>query len=143
MKGFYELSIIAGIAALFVIGMPLLFQRSLKEYDISIVVTGNETNIGISTDKTFDFGRMPVGSSVKKEIVIENDKESRVKAIIKASGNVSKLMSFNKSLLINGNERAKVPIEVKALSTGKFTGKLSVEVKSARFAALESLVSLS
>lgn len=143
MKRFYELSIIAGIAALFIIGMPLLFQRSLNEYDISIVVTGNETNIGISTDKTLDFGRIPVGSSVKKEIVIENDKESRVKAIIRASGNVSKSMIFDESVLINGNGQVKIPIEVKALATGKFTGKLSVEVKSARFAALESLVSFS
>lgn len=143
MKRFYELSIIAGIAALFVIGMPLLFQRSLKEYDISIVVTGNETNIGISTDNALDFGRIPVGSSVKKEIVIENDKESRVKAIVRASGNVSKSMIFDESVLINGNGQAKIPIEVKAMATGKFTGKLSVEVKSARFAALESLVSFS
>ncbi|MBI5355673.1 MAG: hypothetical protein HZB68_04430 [Candidatus Aenigmarchaeota archaeon] len=97
-------------------------------------------DIGISTEKNLDFGRVSAGSSVKKEVVINNFNGLRAKAVLRAEGNVSKFLVFDGSVLINSNESARIPIEARAASPGKFTGKLFVEIKKARFGFMEPLV---
>lgn len=143
MKKLNNLAVIAGIAALFVIGFPLLFDGTLKEYEVSVVVTDDQTGIGVSADKNLNFGRIAVGSTVKKEVVVSNDDGFRAKAILRAEGNVSTSMVFISNVMINANQETRIPIEIRASVPGKFTGKLVVEIKKSKFGLTEPLVSLS
>ena len=143
MKNFHGLAIIAGIIVLFALGFPLLFDKTINHYHLSISATDNQTDIGISTGENLDFGRISVGSSVKKGIIVDNYNGLRAKASLLADGNVSKLLVFDGGVLINANESARIPIEAKAASPGKFTGKLFVEIKKARFDFMEPLVAWS
>lgn len=99
---------------------------------VEVVEKGKPPQIVVSKDK-LDFGRIPQGMSVKKEVLLENNKNHTVKVISTVNGTISKWIDFDRDeIVILPHTQAKQTVLIKIPEDalpGNYTGYVTFIIK--------------
>ena len=115
------------------------------ETKVSIIEQQNtsELHLGITADN-LEFGVMPPGSVSKRFLNLANDDEIDYKILLIVKGNISSMVKFDKNdFILHKGEYAKVTVSLDssiALTTGNYTGEVSVVSKRPRLLFLSNLM---
>lgn len=86
--------------------------------------------IGLNADKNLEFSKVGLGSTAIKHIIISNDEEFIVKAVLVAEGNISEFTNFaENNVVLAPNENKSIRVSVTPTKTGVFEGVLKVYFK--------------
>ncbi len=102
------------------------------------LMTKNASNIiGVSTDPwIIDFGIIPVGENfAQKTINLANKNKEDAKIRLKAFGNISSMVSFNRNnFYLKGNETIYAFLNVtKNTEPGNYTGEIDIIIQREKF----------
>ena len=115
----------------------LFFKKQIIKYPVigSVVNTtlGEENKtiipIGIAADSSeINFGRTAVTTVVKKILNLKNRESIPVKFHLRAYGNISRFMNFEKDFVLNAGETKKIEVKFNAAQTGNYTGEFDITV---------------
>lgn len=133
------LALLALLAA--VLYYPSMFEEESIVYGVRFSVGEEWTRAGVSADvHEFNFGAVGKGSSVKKTIELENKEETKAKALVAATGNVTPFLEFRGEVIIPAGGKEKIEIIAKAQETGNYTGSLTVRILRPRQRFMEAFL---
>ncbi|RLI71687.1 hypothetical protein DRO97_09630 [Archaeoglobales archaeon] len=107
-------------------------DRIIFNSSVEVIEGGKPPQIVVSKHN-LDFGKIPRGMGVKKEILLENNKNYTVKIIPKVYGTISKWISFDREeITILPHSQAKEVVQIKIPSDailGNYTGYVVFIIK--------------
>ncbi len=131
----YKVILVILIAVLLTAGITSIaysFYKILdyKEFDISVQVT-KEKHIGFNLDPgVFNFGKVPLGSTAKRNATMNHKYPDEIIVRMKVSGNVRELINLDKNYFLlepNVVEQIEVSAKIPSNQTlGNYSGKLKV-----------------
>ena len=102
-------------------------QRVTRYPMMAEAIEPDNTSLGMAAEEKFNFGRSPVGSIVRKTLVISNDEPGPVKVKIIPEGSIAPFIELSRNnFLLEGS--ADVEVSFHASETGSFYGTLNVEI---------------
>jgi len=112
--------------------------------NVRIIKLENKSNItvGIVGDPwNLNFGFVPIGIESRRFINLANYKEQNYRVEIKAYGNISPMISFDKSnIILHKGDELKVTVLLNSTLSpkiGNFTGEIDIVSKGAKFSFLD------
>lgn len=109
----------------------LLVDTAVSDYRTQVNVTEdtNSTNmyLGVNADDSLEFGVLPQGSNVTKQIVLETTSLGLVN--VEATGNISDHLEYSPSFKMNGSRQ--YTITANAEETGYYAGQITIKIQSA------------
>jgi len=101
----------------------LEFYEETYESNITILNdTGNNTSVGINSDRNLDFGYVPEGVNSTKFLNVSTKKKSIMN--VRSTGNISKLLEYEDRAYFEGYKQ--VNIEAQGRETGNYTGNITL-----------------
>lgn len=92
------------------------------------VETVNTSSVGVVTGSNLNFGKVPEGSQVRKNLELQSD--SLVLVRFRSTGNISGMLDFKRSIeLVNQTE---VEVSFNATDSGYYSGSLVTEILKPR-----------
>lgn len=123
---------IAGLIIVLVLGLAAVDQMMVERQANSFEAQGtavmpeeNQTDLGLVADKSLNFGEVPAGAAVRKEVKVEASEGSLVD--VSVNGNISRHMDHTETRL-DGNHRIEVVFN--ASEPGYYTGDVIIKTQS-------------
>lgn len=106
----------------------LFVNKIITRYPVfvEVVEMDNET-IGIVAEGYLNFGRVPSGINVRKNIKLSNDDQTPMKIHITKEGDVAPYIGISKDNFILVDEE-EIEIMIETSDIGNFSGAISIEV---------------
>jgi hypothetical protein len=89
------------------------------------VINGSDLNqselrLGLNTDRSFDYGEIPVGVTVTKKFDVNTTTDVLLR--LKVTGNITEKIHYQESYYFNGSQQ--VPVTFNSTETGNYSGEL-------------------
>ena len=118
------------LLAILVFGAIYLANREVREIDVSFSV-GESAGFDLN-NTSLSFGKVIPGTSVSRNILLENKKDKKVHILISAERNIERFFSFERELTLEKGEKRRVGFTLNVpfnFSVGNYSGKVFVVVR--------------
>ncbi len=134
IKGRNNYILLAVSLILIIFSIYLWISRPLesKILNVEFII---DKNIGVNLNSSeLNFGKVPIGGSVFKRVIIENNYEFSIKIKIFVSKSISDFILIEKEYVLSPEEKIFVPIILNVPETasfGNYSGKIKFEFRKA------------
>jgi hypothetical protein len=112
----------------------LLFTEEITRYPTRINVTANLTRLGVSTDiDKIDFGIVPLGVRVRKELSLVNHNPVRVKVRVRVRGPMGEFVHVADEFVMDPGEARTLMLAAQPTQVGSWEGEIEVVVRKPRW----------
>jgi len=120
---------------IFFVYFGFLFSLKIKTYSMSANVISKGRKFGISVDPfELNFGRVTLGTGVRKVINIRNNYDMPIRVIIDKEGSIEPYVHIGReNFLLEAGKQVNITISFRSFNAGNYTGTIKVITKIPRY----------
>lgn len=88
----------------------------------------NETQLGVVTDPTLEFGEVPMGAQITKKLQV--DSRETTLAHLQSTGNISEHLEYSEKILFENN--TEIEVKFNATESGYYEGTVEMTAQTAK-----------